>query len=127
MPFCRTALRSKIEEEYRLIQELKDKCLNIDFLQGVSPDEEYVYEVHYMTDKELAILAVAQYNNCHTYAVNTSENVTEEELEVFEFFIKDVKKYLEPDDQILVFSKKSYDAVKKYNYGRPVNVILREV
>lgn len=122
MPIVSYKSKERIDHQYHLMLALKSKCATCDIFNGISPDKEYLFTIQ--DYDEPADIAVAVYYECKTYAVYASDDLAENQLSVFELFLRDVKKYAEPGEQIVVFSKRDYDAIITYNYGEPINVKL---
>ena len=120
MPLVSTTSQKQIEAEYNAIKKLQEKCKSCKAFRGKVAKSTFIYLVHgYKTDDGPAMLAIANYED-NNHAIYTPAYLTEEQLVIFEFLLRDVDK----NDKITVFSRRSYDAVKKYSYGKPVNVKL---
>lgn len=120
--------KAVIKRQYNLLEQLEEKCSNCEFLKGLIPEVEYIYTFHdsaSSTQGERPMLAIAQYNSCNTYAIYSQGRMTQGQLYAYELFLRDsVKKYAEPGDQIVVFSKESYEFVKNYVSDKTIGVIL---
>ena len=120
MPFIAKTSKEEIELQSTIIAKLEEKCASCTKLLEESVDSIWTYSVvvGYRTDDGPAIVAIAKYGNI--YAIYEPEYLTEEQLVVYEFLIRDV----ESKDRLIVFSKRGYDAIKKYDYNKRVNVEL---
>lgn len=121
MPLISTTLKKQIETQYNAISKLQEKCESCDQFRGKVAKSIYIYEVctDYRTSDGPAMLAIADYGD-NNYAIHTPDYLTDEQLTVFEFLLRDV----DNNDKLVVFSQRSYDAVKKYSYGKLVSVKL---
>lgn len=120
MPLTSTVSKERLERQNQLLATLEAKCADCEELKGMKSDNEYIYFVHDQHPDGPAMLAYAVYNKCKTYAVYVSEELADERLGIFSYFMSNVKKYAEPDEQIIVFSQRDYDAINKSNYGNPI-------
>lgn len=121
MPLVSTTSKKQIENQYNAIAKLQEKCESCKSFRGKVAKSIFIYEVctDYQTSDGPAMLAIADFGD-NNYAIHTPDYLTDKQLVVFEFLLRDV----DNKDKIVVFSKRSYDAVKKYSYGKPVNVKL---
>lgn len=121
MPLISTTPKKQIETQYNAIANLQKKCESCKLFRGKVAASIFIYSVcsDYTTEDGPAMLAIADFGN-NEYAIYAPRYLTDEQLVVFGFVLRDVN----DTDQIVVFSQKSYDAVKKYSYGKPVNVKL---
>jgi len=121
MPLISTTSKKQIENQYNAIAKLQEKCESCKCFRGKVAKSIFIYEVctEYQTSDGPAMLAVADYGN-NNYAIYTPDYLTDEQLVVFEFLLRDVDK----NDKLVVFSQRSYEAVKKYSYSKSVNVRL---
>ena len=124
MPWVSRTAKERVELEYQLVTTLEAKCNACKLFFGIKPDNIYIYTVHNNRSKEPIILAFAQFNSLSTYAVYAPEQLSEIQLTAFDQFVNEVKLYAEEGERIVVFSQENYDAIMKYNYGKPMNVIL---
>lgn len=124
MAFSMFIPKEHVEIQYKLLKALEEKCSACKLFDGFTPDNEYIYRRFTDLSDYKAAIVYAEYKSCHTYAVYSPETLTEKDFAIFESFLYKVLKYAEPDEQILVFSQKDYDAIMKYNYGKPINVKL---
>lgn len=124
MAFSMFIPKEHVEIQYKLLKALEEKCSACKLFDGFTPDYGYIYrEFTTPSDCKVAIVYV-KYNSCRTYAVYSPETLTGKDLAIFKSFLYKEIKYAEPDEQIVVFSQKDYDAIMKYNYGKPINVKL---
>lgn len=115
MPMVSRTTKSCIESESNLLKALETQIAS----WSQKPTSMYIFELHQVFDgkEEFPEIAVATFGP-HSCALYAQENLTEKELVIFEFFLRD----LDPDDQIVVFNQRDFDAVKKYLYGKKVDV-----
>lgn len=119
--------KAVIERQYKLLEQLEEKCSSCEFLKGLIPEVEYIYTFHDSgsgTQGERPMLAIAQYNSYNTYAVYSQGEMTKSQLYAYELFLREVKQYAEPGDKIVVFSQESYEFVKNYVSDKPIGVIF---
>ena len=119
--------KTVIEWQCKLLELLEEKCSDCEFLRGLTPELQYIYTFHDMEGVcrgNYPMLAIAQYNSCKTYAIYSQGKMTQRELYAYERFLRDVKKYAESGEQIVVFSKENYEAVKKHVGNKNISVIL---
>lgn len=117
MPIIKRVPESNGEKQQEALKNLEIRLTNKKI------EEEYIFEVagEYQTDEGPAMLAVAKLKN-GAYAVYAPKYLVEEQLVVFKFLLRDI----EVSNYLFVFSKRDYEAVKRYCYGKEVNVkILR--
>ena len=125
MPIAKFISKEQIEHKRQLLLELEEKCSACDDLKGLTPDKEYLYTVWTRGKSNLSMLAVSQYDSCHTYAIYMPDELIEEHILVFDHFLSEIQEYAGENEQIIVFSQKSYDTINKYNYGgKKLNVKL---
>ena len=119
MPLVSISFKEEIVGQYELLQTIEEKCKkSIFFAKGKESDKTFIYSVSIpIPPKCNTMVAISQYGK--RYAMLTPEDLTEKELVVFEFVLQDV----EPDAEIIVFSRRDYSAVKKYLCGKK-NVVL---
>lgn len=121
MPSIITANQKEIKLQQKAMEELMSKCEENNLFKG-KPAEEvlcYYYVLGYnYTDDGAPIVAIAKFEN--VYAMRAPECLTEEQLEVFKFALQDVQ----PQNEIVVFSQRDYDAVMKYKYNKAIKVTL---
>lgn len=117
MPIIRREPKVNVEKQQEALKNLEIRLGNKKIM------EEYIFQVEgeYETDEGPAMLAFAELKN-GSYAIYAPKYLSEKQLVVFEFLLREV----DEKDQLLVFSQRDYEAVKKYSYGKNVNVkILR--
>ncbi len=121
MPFILTTSKKGIEEQNQAIAKLQEKCESCKWFKGNVAQDIFIYLAYedYTTEDGSAMLAIADFGN-NDYAIYMPDYLTDEQLAVFEFLLRDV----DDKDKLVVFSQRSYDAVKKYSHGKPVNVKL---
>lgn len=121
MPLVSTTPKKQIENQYNAIAKLQEKCGSCKSFRGKVAKSIFIYEIctDYKTEDGPAMLAIADFDD-NNYAIYAPEYLTDKQLVVFEFLLRDV----DDKDKIVVFSQRSYDAVKKYSYVKPVNVKL---
>lgn len=124
MPLVQFKTCERVEKEYQLILMLKEKCSKCDIFKNDTADQVYLYTVNDRHYEEPAILAFAQFNNSHAYAVCVPEDIAKDQLSIFEFFLREVKKYAEPEEKIIVFSQRDYDEIMARNTYNPIPVQL---
>lgn len=124
MPIISWEDQKNIEVKHNAIAKLQEKCESCKLFRGKVAKDIYCYSIRgeYSTDDGPAMLVIASYDK-DTYAIYAPEYLTHEQLDVFEFFLREV----EPRDKLIVFSKKSYNAVKEHRCGKSVNVKLVSV
>jgi len=113
--------KKHIENQYDAILKLQEKCQSCKSLQSKVAENILIYSVResYTTEDGPAMLAIAHLGN-DEYAIYAPDYLTDEQLIVFERLMNGAN----DTDKFVVFSKRSYDAMKKYSYGRPINVEL---
>ena len=122
MPVISTKNKQQIQREYNAIAELKRKCESCKRFLGKEAELEYIYYIcnEYTTENGPALLAVADFGD-KNYAIYDPEYLTDKQLVVFEFLLRDI----EDNDRIVVFSKRGYNAIKKYNRnGKKIDIKL---
>ena len=116
MPFVSTTTKKRVQVYQYAFVRLETVIAPL--LDGKEPDSEFIYELdsRYSTDDGPAMIAVARIGDRH--ALYAPEYLTEKQLVIFEFFLRDA----DSNDHLVVFSQRDYDAVKKYLYGKDVDV-----
>ena len=114
-------LYNEIELHHDAIAKLQEKCESCKLFQAQTAKETYTYSVcrEYVTDEGPAMVAIAKYGE-DTYAIYAPDYLTERQLVVLEFILRDIKS----EDKIVVFSQKCFNALGKYSYGKQLNVRL---
>ena len=117
MPLIATISKKEVERQKKTLEILE---LNLGELCN-KIKIEYIFQLtnYYATNDGPAMLAVAILEDGR-YVVYGPEYLTKKQLIIFEFLLQDV----DFDDNILVISQRDYDAIKKYLFGRNVNVQL---
>jgi len=119
MPLVSINPKKEIISYYELIQMLEKKCESCKLFAGKEAENTFIYSVsNPIHPKFDTSVAVSKYGKI--YAMCTPEDLTEKELVVFEFILRDA----DPDEEIVVFTKRDYHAVKKYMYGNKNKVTL---
>ena len=118
MPIVSHTPQKTIELQHNAIKALEELCSKN--FPGKIADYTFTYSIcnQYVTYDGPAMIAVAQYGNW--YAIYVPEYFSEEQFKIFEYFLRDA----EENDTFFVFSEKSHAAMKKYSYGKPINVVL---
>ena len=119
--------KAVIKRQYNMLEQLEGKCSSCELLKGQIPEMEYIYTFHDSVNSsqgEHPMLAIAQYNSCNTYAIYSQGKMTQGQLYAYELFLREVKKYVEPGDKIVVFSQESYEFVKEYVSDKEMSVIF---
>ena len=114
MPIVSTVSKQQVEVQYNTMEKLMQQCETCNILKSKTAEEVVCYYIcsDYNTEDGPAMVAIASFGNIH--AMMTPDYVTEKQLVVFEFVLRN----LEPHEEIVVFSKKDYDAVKYYKRQR---------
>jgi hypothetical protein len=95
------------------------KCKESKLFARKDAEQTFIYSVsNPIPTRYDMMIAISKYGK--KYAMLTPEDLTEKELMVFEFVLRDV----DLDEEIVVFTKREYDAVKKYLYGKKIKVTL---
>ena len=118
MPIISTVTQKQVKVQQEAMEKLLWKCEESNLFKK-SAEQVWCYYVcgDYATDDGPAMVAIAKFGN--VYAMRTPEYLTEKQLVVFEFVLRDA----EPQDEIVVFSKKDYDAVMKYKYSKEIKKV----
>ena len=118
MPIISTVTQKQVKAQHEAMEKLLWKCEESNLFKK-SVEQVWCYYVcgDYVTDDGPAMVAIAKFGN--VYAMRTPEYLTEKQLVVFEFVLRDA----EPQDEIVVFSKKDYDAVMKYKYNKEIKKV----
>lgn len=120
MPLISTVSKERVEVQYKAMEKLLWKCEECSCLKGKTAEEVWCYWVcsDYSTEDGPAMVAIAKFGN--VYAMRTPDYLTEKQLVVFEFVLRDAA----PQDEVVVFSQRDYDAVQKYKYSKKNKVRL---
>ena len=114
MSFVLKDLKEHIAEEYITLERLESKCNSCRFFKGRNAEETFIYVV-YEPD---TMVGISRYGK--KYAMLTPDSLTEEELIVFAYVLEEMG----PDEEIVVFTKRDYNAVLKYLRGKKNTVTL---
>ena len=121
MPMITITLKERIELQYSVISRLEEKCSSCELLREKVAKQTCTYEAYrnHTNDKDTVMIAIATYED-NIYAIYVPEHFNEKQMRVFEFLLRDI----EPENTVIVFTEESYNAVKKYSCGKPINVKL---
>ena len=121
MPMSLTISKKEVIKQYELIKMLEEKCKTCRMLVGKEAEATVIYSIsNPIAPKYDAMVAISKYDKIH--AMLTPADLSEEELLIFEYALRGA----EPDEEIIVFTKREYKAVKKYLYDKKNKVILIE-
>ena len=122
MPLVSYTSKEVIESEHDAITKLMEKCKSCDLLKGQEPNEVVTMSIpDYVNKNGLpAMIAIAQYIPKGIMAIYEPKWLTKKQMVVLDFFVRDD---VEPTDKVIVFSQRTYDAIKSYS-SKPVNVQL---
>ena len=119
MPMVSIISKEEICKQHDLLGMLMLKCKMCKPFAGKDAEQTFIYSVsNPIPPKYDMMIAVSKYGK--KYAMLTPEDLTEKELVVFEFILRDA----DPDEEIVVFTKREYNAVKKYLYDKKNKVTL---
>lgn len=119
MPMVSIISKEEICKQHALLGMLMLKCKSCKLFAGKDAEQTFIYSVsNPIPPRYDMMIAVSKYGK--RYAMCTPEDLTEKELVVFEFILRDA----DPDEEIVVFTKRDYHAVKKYLYGNKNKVTL---
>ena len=119
MPFVSTISKNKVAEQYNTIKLLEKSCKSCKLFVRREPEYTIIYSIHNPDSRiQDSMVAISKYGK--TYAMRTPENLSMEGFGIFEFVLRD----LETDEEIVVFSRKDYDAVKAYLRDKENKVIM---
>lgn len=121
MPMSSTISKQAIQDNAKLFEDLSTACAYSKALEGLKPDEEFIYNIygHGMCGTDNTKAAIARYGNIH--AVMTPKDLTDEQMVVFEFIIRDMT----GDDEVLVFTDRDFEFAKKYAYSTHAHRVRR--
>ena len=120
MPFVSIVYEKDLKVQYDAMQELKDELKR----SGLpKPDEIFIYQAtdfhhQYLTSKGPTIIVAAKFKN--EIAIKSVSYLTDSQLEIFSFFFEDTGLY----ENIIVFSEKDYNAIKKCLHNSKVKIKL---
>ena len=121
MPIIGTTPKKSIEAQYKVINELQEKCRSCLLFDKKTADNICIYTVHsseYTTEDGAAMIAIAKYGD--TYAIHPPEYLTGKQWTVLEFFLRDIKR----TDKLVVFAQETFENLGKYSHGKSLNVQL---
>lgn len=104
------------QETFKLLdQKLNDAKKNHEFLKKRKTDWEYAFCMNGFYFSGPAFIAVAEFSSedGDIYAIMAPEYLEERQEKVFEYFLRKISQ-----EQIIVFSKKDYDAIQKFNISK---------
>ena len=115
MPILTVTPKKVVELQHDALEKLNKRCLSCYRLRNQTADTIFVYSISmdYESPDGQAMLAIAKYDN-NTYAIHPADYLTDEQYEIFSFFLRDI----EDGATFVVFSQKSFDAIKKYSYDK---------
>ena len=118
MPIISTVAQKEVNAMHEAMEKLLWKCEESKRL-GKGAEQVWCHYVYgeYATDDGPAMVAIAKFGN--VYAMRTPEYLTEKQLVIFEFVLR----HVEPQDEIVVFSMRDYDAAMKYKHGKKIKRI----
>ena len=123
MTFISWTKSSVIEAKHDAITKLMEKCNSCDLLRNQEPDEVVTMSVTGYNDEESelsAMIAIAKYRLAKIMAVYAPEYLSESQMSIFEFFVRNV---VGSTNKVIVFSKRDFEAIENYK-SKPVNVQL---
>ena len=119
MPLASTISKEEICKQHGLIGMLMIKCKSCKLFAGKEAEQTFIHSVsNPIPPKYNMMAAISKYGK--KYAVLTPEDLTEKELVIFEFILREA----DPDDEFVVFTRREYNAAKKYLYGKKNKIIL---
>ena len=119
MPIASISSKEEVVSHYELIQKLEEKCKCCKLFKGKDAEQTWIYTVsNPIPRKYTTKVAISKYGK--KYAMLTPEALTEEDLVIFEFVFRET----DPEDEIVVFSKRDYHAAKKYLYDMKNKITL---
>ena len=122
MPITKITMSEAIEQQYKLLNELKTMCKKSKHLNPETFEKFYIFSIDekwYNSPKGPAMLAVAEYTD--KLAVHMPKYLNERQELIFESFLEGASC---SNDKIVVFSNEVFENMKKYSYGRKLNIIL---
>ena len=119
MPLVSIIPKEEICKQHELIGMLMIKCKSCKFFARRKAEQTWIYAVanpiHPQYD---TMVAISKYGE--KYAILAPEDLTEKELIVFDYLMNEIGH----NDEIVVFSQRDYDAVKKYLRDKKNKVML---
>lgn len=129
MPIVSSISKKEIEAQHDAILKLEEKCKLHGVFRGKEAKEVLIYKIcvdslyrNSRTEDGPAMAALATFDdNGNEYAIYAPEYLNQlQKNSIFAQLLKEV----ESKDKIAVFSKDTYEVVKKYCYDKPVDVKL---
>ncbi len=113
MPLVSTTTQKMVHTQYFLLERLLFLCKGYNVFNGKDPEHVFCYQVDsdYRTDDGPAMVAIACLGN--TYAMLTPDYITQKQMVVYEFILREA----EPNDEFVLFYGRDYKAVKKCPYS----------
>jgi len=119
MPLVSVISKEEICKQHGMIGMLMIKCKSCKLFERKEAERSWIYTVsNPIHPKYDTMVAISKYGK--KYAMLTPEDLTEEEMIVFAYVLDDA----EPDEEIVVFTQRDYDAVKKYLRDKKNKVTL---
>ena len=119
MPLVSIISKEEICKQHGLIGMLMIKCKSCKFFERKEAEQSWIYAVsNPIHPKFDTMVAISKYGK--RYAMLTPEDLTEKEMIVFDYVMNEV----DPDDEIIVFTQRDYNAVKKYLRDKKNKVTL---
>lgn len=119
MPISLTISKKEVVNQYEIIKMLEEKCKTCRMFVEKEADSTFIYSIsNPIAPKYLAMVAISKYGK--TYAMLTPDNLNQEDLLIFESVLRSA----DPDEEIVVFTERDYNAVKKYLYNKKCEVIF---
>ena len=119
MPFVSIIQKEEICKQHGLIGSLMIKCKSCKFFARKEVDLTWIYAVSNPVHPKVdTMVAISKYGK--KYAMLTPEDLNEKEMIVFDFVLQEI----EPEEEIVVFTQRDYDAVKKYLRDKKNKVTL---
>lgn len=116
MPMVSVIPKEEICKQHGLIGMLMIKCKNFTRKEA---EQSWIYAVtNPIYPKFDTMVAISKYGK--KYAMLTPEDLTEKEMIVFDYVLNEI----EPGEEIVVFTRRDYNAVKKYLRDKKNKVIL---
>ena len=119
MPMSSMISKEEVCKQYGLLGMLEIKCKRSKLFAKKEAEQTFIYSIfNPIPPKYSMMAAISKYGK--KYAILTPEDLTEKELVIFEFVLREA----DPDDEFVVFSKRDYHAAKKYLYDKKNKVTL---
>ena len=107
--FLPTLSKKFLKKQLEQLELLKQRCLNCFYFRNRIPDEIYSYTPEYNYSDMPEMIAICRYGN--TYAVASASYLSDNQLKIFENFLKEV---IKEKDKIVVFSIRDFNTIKKF-------------